>query len=235
MGVLLAAFAHPDDETFICGGALARAAAEGHTVVLVCATRGEMGRRLGVPPTATRETLAGLREAELRAACAALGVRALRLLGYRDKTLEIQPQEALADAVLAQLEVFSPDVVLTFDERLGGHPDHCAIGAATRRAFAAYRELRPDGGARLCAVAWAGMAERPRQYGLAAGQVAAVDVSAHLPAKLAAFRAHRTQSQMNARLWGDDDESMRQLAATEYCIQYQQPYRRGDSALSPAP
>src|SRR4029079_13965197 len=40
---LLVALAHPDDETFGTGGLMARAVDEGHRVVVVCATRGEVG------------------------------------------------------------------------------------------------------------------------------------------------------------------------------------------------
>ncbi len=41
---LLAVFAHPDDESFFCGGTLAKYASMGHGVYLVCATRGSKGR-----------------------------------------------------------------------------------------------------------------------------------------------------------------------------------------------
>ncbi len=51
---LLAVFAHPDDETFICGGTLAKYASEGVEIALVSATRGEMGRRMGNPPYLNR-------------------------------------------------------------------------------------------------------------------------------------------------------------------------------------
>ncbi len=70
---VLAVFAHPDDEVFSAGGTLAESAAEGARVVLVCATGGEVGE-ISDPGLATPETLAGVREAELRAACAALGI-----------------------------------------------------------------------------------------------------------------------------------------------------------------
>lgn len=40
---LLAIVAHPDDESFGMGGTLARYAAEGARVTLICATRGEAG------------------------------------------------------------------------------------------------------------------------------------------------------------------------------------------------
>lgn len=43
MATLLAFHAHPDDESIGMGGTLAKASAEGHRVVLVLATRGELG------------------------------------------------------------------------------------------------------------------------------------------------------------------------------------------------
>lgn len=50
---LLAVFAHPDDESFICGGTLAKYASEGVDITLVSATRGEMGRRMAIRPIST--------------------------------------------------------------------------------------------------------------------------------------------------------------------------------------
>ena len=47
MGTLVLFHAHPDDESITTGGTAARAAAEGHRVVLVVATGGEHGE---VPP-----------------------------------------------------------------------------------------------------------------------------------------------------------------------------------------
>lgn len=146
---LLAVTAHPDDETFGCGGTLARHAAEGVQVTLVCATRGEAGE-ISDPSLATRENLAQVREQELRNACDALGVSDLHLLGYRDSgmagTPENQHPEALAQAdrgrlvasVVEIIRKFRPQVVITFDPTGGyGHPDHIAIHEATLEAFAA--------------------------------------------------------------------------------------------------
>ena len=42
--------AHPDDEAILTGGTMAKMADEGHRVVLVTATRGELGL---VPPPGT--------------------------------------------------------------------------------------------------------------------------------------------------------------------------------------
>lgn len=214
----MAVFAHPDDETFICGGSLAKAAQTGDRVVLVCATKGEMGRRMGVPPTATRETLAALRDRELREACSALGIAELTYLGVRDKTLEIQPFDRLVSVVLEQLRKERPERVVTFHERLGGHADHCTIGRAATEAFVRYQSDNPE--AKLFFVAWNAMATDPELYGLKKEDLLRVDVREQLPAKLEAFRAHRTQSQMNAWLWRNDKQSQQKLASEEYFIQF---------------
>ena len=75
--------AHPDDEAIATGGTMARMAADGHRVVLVTATRGELGE---VPDgfLAPGETLADRRALELDAACAVLGVARHEFLGYGD-------------------------------------------------------------------------------------------------------------------------------------------------------
>ena len=71
--VLLAVFAHPDDESFGVGGTIARYAAEGAEVWLVCATDGDAG-------TVDAALLDGYADtSQLRAAelcCAAAGVGA---------------------------------------------------------------------------------------------------------------------------------------------------------------
>jgi LmbE family N-acetylglucosaminyl deacetylase len=82
---LMAVLAHPDDESLGVGGTLAKYASEGPAVVLVTATRGERGRFRGHRPSSEEhpgpEALARIREAELRAAAAELGVTAVSLLG----------------------------------------------------------------------------------------------------------------------------------------------------------
>lgn len=229
MSTLVAVFAHPDDETFICGGTLAKYAAEGHKIVLVCATKGEMGRRMGIPPTVTRETLAPQREQELRNACHALGVRELAFLGYRDKTLEIQPFAELVNVVLHQLEREQPEVVVTFHEQFGGHADHCTIGAATTAAFQRYAAQHTS--ARLYFVAWSGMVNKAREYGLDKDEFAEIDVAHHLEAKLYAYRAHKTQSELLAWVWQSEQKSMKKLGNVEYFMAGANARARGASSL----
>ncbi|MCY0875830.1 MAG: PIG-L family deacetylase [Firmicutes bacterium] len=212
--------AHPDDETFICGGTMAKFAAEGDRVTLVCATKGEMGRRLGVPVTATRETLWQLREQELREACSALGIERLVFLGLRDKTLEIQPSGYLKARVLHWLRELQADVVVTFHERLGGHPDHCAIGAAATSAYLLWE--KEHRGAQLSFITWENVASRPERHGFSKAQVQKIDVTPYARAKFLAFRAHRTQSQMNDWLWRSEKEGIARLTGHEYQLLYRE-------------
>ncbi|WP_068787209.1 PIG-L family deacetylase [Paenibacillus phocaensis] len=223
---LLAVFAHPDDESFICGGTLAKYAAEGVEVTVVSATRGEMGRRMGNPPYLNRETIAAAREVELRQACEALGVHDLKFLDIRDKTVEFIDETLLIGRIEALMREIQPDVVLTFHETLGGHPDHCAIGQATTAAFRRYGE------GLLYFVSFGDMMLQPDEYGYTADDIARVDVQEHLKAKLAAFRAHRCQSELMEWVWQRDDKAMRSLGRYEYFIRGSQSQSGTDSLFA---
>ena len=141
--------AHPDDETFGIGGTLATYARQGVEVYIVCATRGEVGE-IADPSLATPETLAYVRELELRCACGTLRIEQPTFLGYRDSGMAGAPQNdaprslarASAQTVTGQLVAWlrrvRPQVVITFEPGGGyGHPDHVAISRHATAAFAA--------------------------------------------------------------------------------------------------
>ncbi len=144
---ILAVLAHPDDELFGMGGTLALYAARGADVYLVCATRGEVGE---VAPEMLKgfNSIAELRESELRCAAGILGLKDVFFLDYRDsgmpgspanqhpRALAAQPLDDVAANVVCYIRELRPQVVLTFDP-IGGyrHPDHIAIQRATVRAF----------------------------------------------------------------------------------------------------
>lgn len=135
---LLVVVAHPDDETFGCGSLLLHAAASGAVTAVCCATRGEAGEPApgsGVRP----DELGTVRERELRAAAAVLGVSRVDVLDFRDSgmtgdagptTLVAADVDDVRDAVLACIESFEPDVVVTLDAS-DGHRDHARIRDAT--------------------------------------------------------------------------------------------------------
>lgn len=221
MATVMGVFAHPDDETFIAGSTFAKLAAEGHRVVIVCATRGEMGRRLGVPLRATRESLGALREQELREACAALGVSRLVLLGYRDKEVEMVPEGEATARIESLLAEERPASVVTFHDPLGGHPDHAAVGRFATLAFERYRRVADH--ARLFYVAWGDDLAAFRRYPQPAKALVEVDVRAHRRQKLMAFRAHRTQSELDRAIWGNDEKAVHRMRDREYFVLTQGP------------
>jgi LmbE family N-acetylglucosaminyl deacetylase len=144
---LLACFAHPDDEAFPVGGALAAHAARGVAVRLVTATSGEAGdiRDAG---SATPETLGSVRRSELARAAVALGLEGHTVLEYRDSGMPgapsnshhrafiNAPDEVVVEQLVGEIRRFRPQVVLTFEPGgLYGHPDHIAISRHTSEAF----------------------------------------------------------------------------------------------------
>ena len=140
---LVAFHAHPDDESLLTGGTLAKAASEGHRVVLVTATDGERG--LAGYEDGTGVVLARRRVAELTEAAAALGVHRVVRLGYADSGLHPDQHEADAfchadvDEVaqrLAELLVDErADVLTVYDANGGyGHPDHVQVHRVGIRA-----------------------------------------------------------------------------------------------------
>jgi N-acetyl-1-D-myo-inositol-2-amino-2-deoxy-alpha-D-glucopyranoside deacetylase/mycothiol S-conjugate amidase len=144
---LLAVMAHPDDESFGIGGTLARYAAEGVSVHLICATGGEHGT---VDPALLdgHESIAALRESELRCAAEKLGLAGVTMAGYRDSgmagsdgntdpdSLAAQPVEKVAAHFAGIIRQVRPQVVITHDP-IGNylHPDHIACNRATELAF----------------------------------------------------------------------------------------------------
>lgn len=122
-------YPHPDDESFGAAGTISQFRAQGVPVTYLCGTLGEMGRNMGNPPFANRETLPEIRKEELIKACNALDIE-LNMLGYRDKTLEFEDQRKVAVHLKSILETIEPSLVITHYPEYAVHPDHNALGAA---------------------------------------------------------------------------------------------------------
>jgi LmbE family N-acetylglucosaminyl deacetylase len=146
-GRLLVIMAHPDDESFACGGTIALAADAGHEVTLLCATRGGAGTPLpgwvpGEPET--REALMAAREEELRCAGRVLGIARIDLLSHRDGFLTWAPPGSLEGEIAAAIEQVRPHAVVTFGpDGLYWHPDHIALWERTRDAVRRSTTCRP--------------------------------------------------------------------------------------------
>lgn len=127
---ILAIFAHPDDETFLAGGTLAKYAASGWDMLVLCATRGEAGRRGDYENDhLSTEEFALVREREMEAACGVLGVKKPVFLQCADGRIEQDCRESAKAEVLRFLREWKPDAVITFGpDGVSGHSDHVAIG-----------------------------------------------------------------------------------------------------------
>ena len=229
---LLAVFAHPDDEALACGGTLARCAAEGAQVRLLCATEGGAGQ--GQPEKG--RTLSEIRRQELHEAAARLGVTEVVLLDHEDGDLRSVAPTVLRGEILVVIRHYRPDVVITFGEDgLYWHPDHLVIHEQVTDAVARL-DRRPP--ALWYVTLLAGMMSRaleaarthpgaPRDLGFwgidpsafgarAQPPTLELDVRAHAPQKLAALRCHRTQiDERSPFAWLTDAEAA-DLLGTEH-------------------
>jgi len=150
MGRTLVAFhAHPDDEALLTSGTMARAAAEGHRVVLVVATDGGLGLAASEYVGASDTTLGSVRMAELHTSARLLGTARVETLGYADsghgpviypdppgrvRFARADPEEA-AERLAAILREEQADVLLTYDANGGyGHRDHVKVHHVGARA-----------------------------------------------------------------------------------------------------
>ena len=125
---------------------MARAAAAGHRVVLVLATRGELGE-VSEGVLRDGEALADRRVVEVAAAGEILGVSRIEFLGYRDSGMADDPRRldpgAFASADLEEaagrlaeiLVEENADVLTVYDSRGNyGHPDHIQVHRVGHRA-----------------------------------------------------------------------------------------------------
>jgi LmbE family N-acetylglucosaminyl deacetylase len=133
----MAILAHPDDETLGNGATLARYAAEGVDITLVTATRGQRGWFGDPDENPGLEAVGRTREAELRRAAAALGIRETIFLDYVDGELaEADPDEIVCELV-GHIRRVRPQVVVTWGpDGAYGHPDHIAAGQFATAAVA---------------------------------------------------------------------------------------------------
>jgi len=141
LGTILGVWAHPDDETYLTAGLMARAVRAGSRVVCVTATRGEGGSLDEERwPSAT---MGEVREQELMRGFAILGVTEHHWLDLPDIDMDTALPEAGAGKVRAILEEVQPDNVLTFGP--DGMTDHAAHKSVCRWTTEAFHELAKTG------------------------------------------------------------------------------------------
>jgi LmbE family N-acetylglucosaminyl deacetylase len=118
---LLLVFAHPDDESFSCGGTVAKYAAAGWHVDLICATHSDIQKK------------------ELQKAGVILSISTITFLGYQEGKLASQTPGELEDTVHKKMEELVPDAVITMDTTgINNDPDHVKMCFVTTYAFQKY-------------------------------------------------------------------------------------------------
>ena len=194
---IVVSYPHPDDESFGASGVIYEANQTGVPVTYLCGTLGEMGRNMGTPPIANRESLAEIRREELKEACEYLGIN-YQLLGYRDKAMEFENKTKMAEHIKSILEEIEPSVVITHYPGYGVHPDHNAQGAATIEAVRLMdKDKRP--------VVWASAITHDFVDVLGEPDVV-IDANKNFDFKLNAILKHRSQAEAMLKRMEADEE-----------------------------
>jgi LmbE family N-acetylglucosaminyl deacetylase len=192
---VLVVVAHPDDVDFGASGTVAAWVAAGLEVTYAIVTNGDAG---GFDRDVPRADIPSIRQAEQRAAAAAVGVTDVRFLGYVDGELTVS-HELRRDVSRVIRQVRPQRVVCQSPERNwerlpASHPDHLAAGEASLQAVYpdarnpfAHPSLLHDEGLEPWVV--------PQVWVIGAPRInRAVDITGTWPDKIAALTAHVSQT-----------------------------------------
>jgi LmbE family N-acetylglucosaminyl deacetylase len=206
MASILVISAHPDDETLFAGGTLAMYAEQGHSVYILETTRGE-GGEVGEPPLATRDTIAAVREQEVRKAALSLGAKDIFFLPFIDPHMEIngiprridEPIAIFVKAIEEYIKKIQPDLIITHGSNGEyGHPQHMYTHQATRLAL-------DNDYSDVALMSWSARyepADRERILNKNDRADIVRDITPWLDTKIAAALCHKTQHAMFLRNTG---------------------------------
>jgi LmbE family N-acetylglucosaminyl deacetylase len=206
---ILVVMAHPDDCDFGAGGTIAQWTAKGISVSYCIITNGDQG---GEESDVPLEEMAKVRQREQRDAGAALGVSDITFLNHRDGWLV--PTIELRKEIVREIRKSKPDrMVIQSPERnyeriFASHPDHLAAGETAIQAVYpdarnpyAFTDLKEAGfGPWRVKEVWITSSPTPNHF---------VDITDTFPKKIAALKAHVSQTSHNAELeemvrsWGE--------------------------------
>ena len=192
---VLAVMAHPDDVDFGAAGTVKAWTDAGVEVSYCLITNGDAG---GFDPDVPRSEIPAIRQAEQRAAGAAVGVTDVRFLGYRDGELAVS-HELRRDISRVIRQVRPDRLLIQSPERnwsriQASHPDHLAAGEAAIQAVYpdarnpfAHTSLLLDEELEAWSVpeVWVIASPTPNFW---------YDITDNFEAKIAALRAHHSQT-----------------------------------------
>ena len=158
---LLSVFAHPDDESYACAGALYRTGVDSDgAAVHLSLTRGEASSILkkgGLTPF----SVGRLREERMVAVAGHAELDGLIVLDLPDSRLALTPLTTVANRIGEVIDAFEPEILIGPDPRgVNAHADHIAAHWAIRVALESRPEVRfamvpvrddvgPEGGGRV--------------------------------------------------------------------------------------
>src|SRR5579884_3280562 len=201
---LMVVTAHPDDEAGGFGGTLLKYHERGIETCVVCLTPGQAATHRG--GAENDQELAERRRQEFAESCRILKVSKPVILNYPDGQLYRQELNRVVYDLTMRVRDFRPDLMLTFGPEGGvtGHPDHSMAGVFATMAFhwAGRANRYPDqarngsGPHRTQKLYYstADFALPNRPPITFAPPTAIIDIGNHLETKIAAFKAHETQS-----------------------------------------
>lgn len=210
---MLGIWAHPDDESYLSAGLMARTVAAGGLVTVVAITDGEAGFPADDPWPSDLRSLQ--RRGELKSAMASIGVSDIRFLGVPDGQVAIAAETPLISRLERIIAEVRPDVIVTFGpDGITGHEDHIANSRLATLAwlksgmgelwYAAKSQAWLDEWRELHDTFGVWMTEEPT--GIPADEIELiVDLSdAELKQKRSVLAAHASQTESLAALFGED-------------------------------
>ena len=133
LGTVLGVWAHPDDETYLMAGLMARAVRNGSRVVCVTATRGEGGST--DEERWPSSTMGAVRVPGARERPGAAGRHGAHWLDHLDVDMDTPLDGTGYAQVLALVEEVRPDSILTFGpDGMTGHAAHMSVCDWSTRA-----------------------------------------------------------------------------------------------------
>jgi LmbE family N-acetylglucosaminyl deacetylase len=202
---LMCITAHPDDECFAFGGALALAAKRGIETSVICLTDGQAASNRG--DAASAAALGQMRRNEFFASCKVLGITHAEILDYQDGQLEHVDLSHAAGRLVEKIRSFQPDVLLTFggDGGLNTHPDHAMASFLATAAFhwagqtKRYPTLGEPFRAKRLYYVTANFQLPDRPPAMSAPWTVTLDISSVRNQKTEAFRQHVSQAPLMER------------------------------------
>lgn len=218
---LMCVTAHPDDEAGGFGGTLLTSRDRGAETCVICLTPGQAASHRG--GARNDHELADMRRQEFAASCEILRVSRPLILNYPDGQLYRQELNRVVYDLTLRIREFRPHVLVTFGAEGGvtAHPDHSMAGIFATLAF--HWAGRPNRYADQIKNGTGPHRTQKLYYGCAdfalpnrppitfAPQTAVIEIGDYLEKKIAAFKAHKTQSP----LWPLFEENARRRGPSE--------------------